>query len=75
MLLDMYLFFCLPLPSPKRRAASGDVGTRKGAKGRAGAGSRQGTKAGKQRASTRRTGSTRGRGALRVIEGGRAQPR
>ncbi|MFP2903518.1 hypothetical protein ACLESD_00270 [Pyxidicoccus sp. 3LFB2] len=76
MLLDMYLFFCLPFPSPVRaapkvaRAPRGGSGRRAAASGRTP--SRQGEgrsgQAGKGTGGKRRTA----RPVLKVIEGGRA---
>ncbi|MCP3103906.1 hypothetical protein LZ198_34025 [Myxococcus sp. K15C18031901] len=77
MLFDMYLFFCLPLPLPKKRgAAEGMTGARKVAKGRAPARAapRATAKRGKQAAASQ-PGRQGRRATLRVLEGGRSAPR
>ncbi|MCY1023243.1 hypothetical protein [Pyxidicoccus sp. MSG2] len=75
MLLDMYLFFCLPLPSPTRATSKASPRARGGAGRQSSPGnrkpSRQGDEGGQGGKGTR--GKRRvARPVLRVIDGGRA---
>ncbi|WP_163996556.1 hypothetical protein [Pyxidicoccus caerfyrddinensis] len=76
MLLDMYLFFCLPLPSLTRAAGKASPRARGGAGRQASPGTRKPSRKGEDDGGQAGKG-TRGkrrvaRRVLRVIDGGRA---
>lgn len=72
MLLDMYLFFCLPFPRPKRRTLGGKpvAGGSRAPSRSAAKSSRpaRGATAGKAKSAPRRQAKP----SLRVVEGGRS---